>query len=149
MRKMETQIDHNAYSALVSDSEESESGELSALLANPDLDIQNALSIRELQESSETGGEERSRIEQPQPLVVDYEAEEEKADFNEEGSPPTNQSPLEASGEQGFKQVEPIATVPPAKLFDEPASQVSKNDQRSVQSRDQVRTGLASRCKTT
>ena len=71
---MEMQIDHNAYSALVSDSEESESGELSALLANPDLDIQNALSIRELQESSETGGEERSRIEQPQPLVVDTAA---------------------------------------------------------------------------
>ena len=47
---METQIDHNAYSALFSDSEESESEELSALLANTDLDIQKALSIRELQE---------------------------------------------------------------------------------------------------
>ena len=62
---METQIDHNAYSALFSDSEESESGELSALLANPDLDTQKALSIRELQEPSEAGGEKRSRTDQP------------------------------------------------------------------------------------
>ena len=85
---METQIDHNAYSALFSDSEESESGELSALLRNPDLDTQKALSIRELQEPSEAGGIERSRDEQPQPAVVDYEREEEKAEYNEEDSPP-------------------------------------------------------------
>ena len=47
---METQIDHNAYSALFSDSEESDSSELSALLANPDLGSEKPLSIRELQE---------------------------------------------------------------------------------------------------
>ena len=39
MDNMQTQLDHNAYSALESDSEESESGELSALLSNPDLVI--------------------------------------------------------------------------------------------------------------
>ena len=54
---MQTQIDHNAYSALFSDSEESEAGELSALLADPDLASGTALSIRELQEPSEAGGE--------------------------------------------------------------------------------------------
>ena len=47
---METQIDHNAYSALYSDSEESESSELSALLANPDLGREKPLSIRDFQE---------------------------------------------------------------------------------------------------
>ena len=140
---MVTRIDDNAYSALFSDSEESESSELSALLANPDLDIQKPLSIRELQESSETGGEKRSRIEQPQQTVVDYETEEEKSDYNEEGLSPNDQSPLEASGEQGFKKVEPIATVPPLGLINNPASQVSKIDQSQVQARDQVRTGLA------
>ena len=40
---MQTQLDHNAYSALESDSEESESGELSALLSYPDLDVANSL----------------------------------------------------------------------------------------------------------
>ena len=85
---METQLDHNAYSALFSDSEESESSELSALLANPDIGTEKPLSIRELQEPSEAGGEKRSRTDQPQPTVVDYEAEEEKADYDEEGSPP-------------------------------------------------------------
>ena len=108
---METQIDHNAYSALFSDSEESESSELSALLANPDLGSVEPLSIRELQEPSEAGGEKRSRTVQPQQIVVDYETEEEKADENFEGLPPNDQSPLEASGEQGFSQVEPVATV--------------------------------------
>ena len=44
MDNMQTQIDHNAYSALFSDSEESEAGELSALLADPDLDADRALS---------------------------------------------------------------------------------------------------------
>ena len=53
---METQIDHNAYSALGSDSEESDSSELSALLANPDLGSEKPLSIKELQEPSEPQG---------------------------------------------------------------------------------------------
>ena len=30
-------------------------------------------------------------------VCVDYEAEEEKSDYNEEGSPPMNQSPLARS----------------------------------------------------
>ena len=139
---METQTDHNAYSALFSDSEESESSELSALLANPDIGTDRALSIRDFQEPSEAGGIKRSRTDQPQQPVVDYETEEEKSDFNEEGLPPNDQSPLEASGEQGFNKVEPIATVPPVKSINDPASQVKINDQDSVQVRDQVRTGL-------
>ena len=57
---METQLDHNAYSALFSDSEESESSELSALLANPDIGTEQPLSIRELQEPSGAGGEKRA-----------------------------------------------------------------------------------------
>ena len=64
---MQTQIDHNAYSALFSDSEEPEAGELSALLADPDHGGDKALSIRELQEPSEAGGEKRSRSDLPQP----------------------------------------------------------------------------------
>ena len=101
---MQTHLDHNAYSALESDSEESESGELSALLSNPDRDVANSLVLADLQEPSEAGGEQRSWINQPQPAVVDYEQEEEKAKFNEEGSPPMNQSPLEASDEQRFAE---------------------------------------------
>ena len=93
---MQTHLDHNAYSALESDSEESESGELSALLSTPDLDVANSLALADLQEPPEAGGEQRSQIYQPQPAVVDYEQEEEKADFNEGYSPPMNQSPLEA-----------------------------------------------------
>ena len=65
----------------------------SALLADPDLDTDRALSIRELQEPSEAGGEKRSRVAQPQQEAADYETEEEKADENEEGSPP----PMNAS----------------------------------------------------
>ena len=42
---MQTQLDHNAYSALESDSEEPESGELSALLSNPDLDVANSVCV--------------------------------------------------------------------------------------------------------
>ena len=96
---METQTDHNAYSALFSDSKESESSELSALLANPDIGTDRALSIRDFQEPPEAGGIKRSCTDHPQTTVVDYETEEEKSDYNEEGSPPNDQSPLEASGE--------------------------------------------------
>ena len=117
---METQIDHNAYSALFSDSEESESSELSALLADPDLVTQKPLSIRELQESSETGGEKRSRVDQPSPTVVDDEEEEEKVSNDDEGIPLGGQSPLEASGEQEVNKVEPIATVPPVEFNVDP-----------------------------
>ena len=78
MDNMQTQVDHNAYSALFSDSEEPEAGELSALLADPDHGGDKALSIRELQEPSEAGGEKRSRPDLPQPAVVNYEQEEEK-----------------------------------------------------------------------
>ena len=60
MDNMQTQLDHNAYSALESDSEESESGELSALLANPDLDVANSLALADLQGPSEAGTEENS-----------------------------------------------------------------------------------------
>ena len=63
---METQLDHNAYSALFSDSEESESSELSALLANPDIGTEKPLSIRELQEPSEAGLFARVRKNQKQ-----------------------------------------------------------------------------------
>ena len=137
---MRMQIDHNAYSALESDSEESESGELSALLSNPDLDVANSLALADLQEPSEAGGEQRSQIYQPQPAVVDYEQEEEKAEFNEGYSPPMNQSPLEDSDEQGFNRSELVATVPPVESFINPAVQVN-DDQGSVQARDRVRTG--------
>ena len=89
MDNTETQIDHSAYSALFSDSEESDSSELSALLANPDLGSEKPLSIRELQEPSEAGGEKRSRSDLPQPAVVNYEQEEEKVSDSEEGSPPS------------------------------------------------------------
>ena len=138
---MQTQLDHNAYSAWESDSEEPESGELSALLSNPDLDVANSLALADPQEPSEAGGEQRSWINQPQPAVVDYEQEEEKADFNEDYySPPMNQSPLEASDEQGFNRSELVATVPPVESFNNPAVQVN-DDQGSVQARDRVRTG--------
>ena len=60
MDNMQTQLDHNAYSVLESDSEESESGELSALLANPDLDVANSLALADLQGPSEAGTEENS-----------------------------------------------------------------------------------------
>ena len=79
MDNVQTQLDHNTHSALFSDSEEPESGELPALLLNPDLDTEKALSTRGLQESSETGGEERSRVEQPQPTVVHDDEEQTKA----------------------------------------------------------------------
>ena len=91
------QTDPNAYSVLFSDSEESESSELSALLANPDIGTDRALSIRDFQEPSEAGGIKRSGTDLPQPTVVDYETEEEKSEYNEEGSPPNDQSPLARS----------------------------------------------------
>ena len=138
---MNQQIDPNVFSALCIESEESDSDDMSALMLDPDLGREQPLSIRELQESSETGGEERSRVGQPQQEAHDYESEEEKAEENDEGSPPMNQSPLEPSGEQDFRKVAPVATVPPAEVFNNPASQDSKIGQSNVQARDQVRTG--------
>ena len=132
---------HTGGDFVFTDSEESESSEMSALLRNPDLDTDEELSIRELQEPSEAGGEGRSRVEQPQPTVVDDEEEEEKAEYNEEGMPPSVQPPRESSGQQGEIQVEPVATVPPTDFIDNPASQVKLFDQSLVQARDQVRTG--------
>ena len=52
---METQTDHNAYSALFSDSEGSESSELSALLRDPDIGSDQALSIRDFKELATRG----------------------------------------------------------------------------------------------